>query len=83
MLVLSSGSGGVAVYCDAFRVGLGCILMQHGKIISYALRQLKRHEHNYLMHDLKLAVVVFALKISRHYLFGETFEIFVYLKSLK
>lgn len=37
--------------------------MEHGKVIAYASRQLKAHEHNYVMHDLELAVVVFALKI--------------------
>ena len=63
MLVLPSGSGGFAVYCDASRVGLGCVLMQHGKVIAYASRQLKKHEQNYPMHDLELAAVVFAPKI--------------------
>ena len=44
VLALPSGSGGYTVYCDASRVGLGCVLMQHGKVIAYASRQLKRHE---------------------------------------
>ena len=51
------------VYYDACRVGLGCVLMQYGKFITYASRQLKVHEKNYLEHDLEIAVVVFALKI--------------------
>ncbi|WMV33458.1 hypothetical protein MTR67_026843, partial [Solanum verrucosum] len=46
---------GVAVYCDASRVGLGCVLIQNGKVIAYASRQLKIHEKNYLTHDLELA----------------------------
>ncbi|WMV47080.1 hypothetical protein MTR67_040465 [Solanum verrucosum] len=50
-------------YCDVSRVGLGCVLMQHGKVIAYASRQLKVCEKNYPTHDLKLAAVVFALKI--------------------
>ena len=83
VLVLPSGSGGFAVYCDASRVGLGCVLMQHGKVIAYASRQLKKHEQNYPTHDLELAAVVFALKIWRHYLYGETFKIFTDHKSLK
>ena len=49
--------------------------MQHGKIITYASRQLKPYEQNYLTHNLELAIVVFALKIWRHYLYGETCEI--------
>ena len=58
------------VYSDASRQGLGCVLMQHGKVITYASRQLKKHELNYPTHDLELAAVVFALKIWRHYLDG-------------
>ena len=83
VLALPSGSGGYTVYCDASRVGLGCVLMQHGKVIAYASRQLKRHEQNYPTHDLEMAAVIFALKIWRLYLYGETCEIFTYHKSLK
>src|SRR3954469_18777247 len=50
------------VYCDASKIGLGCVLMQEGKVISYLSRQLKQHEQNYPTHDLKLAAVVLALK---------------------
>ncbi|GJW44827.1 putative reverse transcriptase domain-containing protein [Tanacetum coccineum] len=55
------------VYCDASGLGLGCVLMQRGKVIAYASRQLKIHEKNYTTHDLELGAVVFALKIWRHY----------------
>ena len=71
------------VYSDASHQGLGCVLMQHGKVIAYASRQLKPYERNYPTHDLELAAVVFALKIWRHFLFGETYEIFTDHKSLK
>ncbi|KAA3488076.1 reverse transcriptase [Gossypium australe] len=54
---------------DASLNGLGCVLMQEGKVVAYALRQFKPHEKNYPMHDLELAAIVFALKIWRHYLF--------------
>ncbi|KAA3470217.1 integrase [Gossypium australe] len=57
--------------------------MQEGKVIAYASRQLKLHEKNYLIHDLELAAIVFALKIWRHYLFGEKCHIFTDHKSLK
>ena len=46
--------------------------MQESKVIAYASRQLKPHEKNYLIHDLELVAIVFALKIWRHYLFGES-----------
>ncbi|KAA3488289.1 integrase [Gossypium australe] len=59
------------VYCDASHTGLGCVLMQDGKVVAYASRQLRPHELNYPTHDLELAAVVFALKIWRHYLYGE------------
>ncbi|GJW10768.1 putative reverse transcriptase domain-containing protein [Tanacetum coccineum] len=58
------------VYCDASNQGLGCVLMQRGKVIVYASRQLKIHEKNYTTHDLELGAVVFALKTWRHYLCG-------------
>ena len=68
VLALPLGSGGFVVFCDISRVGLGCVLMQHERFIAYALRQLKKHEQNYPTHDLEITVVVFALKIWKHYL---------------
>ncbi|GKD23343.1 putative reverse transcriptase domain-containing protein [Tanacetum coccineum] len=65
------------VYCYAFGIGLGYVLMQKGKVIAYASRQLKIHEKNYTTHDLELGAVVFALKIGRHYLYGtKSIELF-------
>ncbi|GJT32760.1 putative reverse transcriptase domain-containing protein [Tanacetum coccineum] len=60
------------VYFDASGLGLGCVLMQMGKVISYASRHLKIHEKNYTTYDLELGTVVFALKIWRHYFFSTT-----------
>src|SRR4051812_29344807 len=57
--------------------------MQDGKVVAYASRQLKSHEENYPTHDLELAVVVFTLKVWRHYLYGVHFEMFSDHKSLK
>ncbi|WVZ70892.1 hypothetical protein U9M48_019521 [Paspalum notatum var. saurae] len=71
------------VYCDASRDGLGRVLMQEGKVVAYGSRQLRKHEVNYLTHDLELAAVVYALKIWRHYLFGQRCEIYTDHKSLK
>ena len=71
------------VYSDVSRNGLGCVLMQQGKVVAYAFRQLRPHELNYPTHDLELAVVVFALKIWRYYLYGEKCQIFTDHKSLK
>ena len=69
------------VYADASRVGLGCVLMQEGKVIAYASRQLRKHEENYPTHDLEMAAVVFALRIWRSYLYGEVVEVFTDHKS--
>lgn len=77
-----SGEGFV-VYSDASKNGLGCVLMQKERVIAYASRQLKPYEQNYPTHDLELAAVVFALKIWRHYLYGEKCEIYTDHKSLK
>ena len=57
--------------------------MQHGKFVAYASKQLKPYEQNYPTPDLELGAVVFTLKIWRHFLFGETCEIFTDHKSLK
>ncbi|KAA0060382.1 ty3-gypsy retrotransposon protein [Cucumis melo var. makuwa] len=54
-----------------------------GRVVAYASRQLKSHEQNYPTDDLELAAVVFALKIWRHYLYGEKIHIFTDHKSLK
>ena len=62
---------------------VGCVLMQDGKVVAYAFGQLKPHEQNYPTHDLELVAVVFALKIWRHYLYGEKCRIFTDHKSLK
>jgi hypothetical protein len=51
------------IYCEASKQGLGCALMQEGHVIVYVSRQLRKHEQNYLTHDLELAAVVHALKI--------------------
>jgi hypothetical protein len=71
------------VYCDASGTGLGGVLMQEGRVISYSLRQLRRHEEHYPTHDLELAAVVMALWTWRHYLLGNVVHIYTDHKSLK
>nr|GFA59173.1 putative reverse transcriptase domain-containing protein [Tanacetum cinerariifolium] len=70
ILALPEGSEDFVIYYDASIKGLGVVLMQREKVIAYGSRQLKVHEKNYTTHDLELGAVVFALKISRHYLYG-------------
>ena len=71
------------IFSDASLNELGCVLIQEGKVVAYASRQLKPHEKNYPMHDFELAAIVFALKIWRHYLYGEKCFIYTDHKSLK
>ena len=76
ILIFLDRGHGYKVYCDASRVGLGCVLMQSGRVVAYDSHQLKNHEQNYPTHDMELVAVVFALKIWRHYLYGEQFEVY-------
>ena len=83
ILVLPTNDAYFTVYCDASKIGLGAVLMQDGKVIAYASRQLKINEKNYPTHDLELAAVVFSLKIWQHYLYGAHCQIYTDHKSLK
>ncbi|KAL8093144.1 hypothetical protein AgCh_035145 [Apium graveolens] len=83
VLALPDETGNFVIYSDASLKGLGCVLMQHDKVIAYASRQLKPHELKYPVHDLELAAIVFALKLWCHYLYGEKCDIYTDHKSLK
>jgi len=83
VLALPDPNGHFVIFCDASKMGLGCVLMQDRNVVAYASRQLRTHEKNYPTHDLELAAIVFALKIWRHYLYGGKFEMFSDHKSLK
>ena len=83
ILIVPNRGQGYIVYCDASRAGLGCVLMQSGRVVAYGSYQLKNHEQNYPTHDMDLAAVVFALKIWHHYLYGKQFEVYSDHNSLK
>ncbi|GJY33897.1 putative reverse transcriptase domain-containing protein, partial [Tanacetum coccineum] len=83
ILALPEGSKDFVVYCDASHKGLGVVLMQREKVISYASRQLKIHEKNYTTHDLEFRSVVFSLKLWRHYLYKTKCTVFTDQKSLQ
>jgi len=83
VFTLPKWTDGLVVYCDALRIGLGYVIIQNGKVIAYASRKLKIHEKNYPSHDLELALVIFALKIWRHYLYGVHVDVFTNNKSLQ
>nr|GEV08659.1 putative reverse transcriptase domain-containing protein [Tanacetum cinerariifolium] len=79
---LPEGTEDFAVYCDVSLNGLGAVLMQREKVITYAFWQLKTHKENYTTHDLELGVVVFALRLWRHYLYGTKCTLYTDDKSL-
>ena len=83
VLTLPTYGKDYVIFSDASLNGLGCVLMQEGKVVAYASRQLKPHEKNYPTHYLELVAIVFALKIRRHYLCGEKCIIYIDHKSLK
>jgi hypothetical protein len=83
ILALPESGKRFTVYMDDSRIGLGCVLMQAGRVIAYGSRKLSKHEGNYRTHDLELAAVVFALKSWRHSLYGESCDIYTDHKSLK
>jgi hypothetical protein len=72
-----------SIYCTASSQGLGCVLMQDGRVVAYASRQLRKHEEKYPTHDLELAVIVHTLKIWRDYIIGKRCEVYSDHKSLK
>jgi hypothetical protein len=83
VLVLPDVHKPFSMYCDTCYTGLGCVLMQEGRVVAYSSRQLKVHEKNYPIHDLELAAVVHALKTWRHYLYRQKCDIYTDHKSLK
>ena len=83
ILIVPDRGQDYTVYCDASRAGLRCVLMQSKRVVAYGSRQLKNHEKNYPTRDMELLAIVFTLKIWRHYLYGEQFEVYSDHKSLK
>ena len=63
ILIILTSKEWFIICSDALKVGLGAVLMQNGKVIAYASRQLKSHEKNYHIHNLELAAAVFSLKL--------------------
>ncbi|GKA60123.1 putative reverse transcriptase domain-containing protein [Tanacetum coccineum] len=83
ILSLPEGSEDFVVYCDASLKGFGAVLMQREKVIAYASRKLRKNEENYTTHDLELGVVVFALRLWRHYLYDTKCTVYTDHKSLQ
>nr|GEZ33781.1 putative reverse transcriptase domain-containing protein [Tanacetum cinerariifolium] len=83
ILAFPEGTKNFVIYCDASLKGFGEVLMQGEKVITYASRQLKKHEENYMTYDLELGDVVFALRLWRHYLYGTKCTVYTDHKILQ
>ena len=70
-------------YWDVSMMSLDSVSMQDGKVIAYALRQLRIHKRIYTIQELELAAVSFGLKIGKYYLYGFGFEVFGNHKSVE
>nr|GEV56330.1 putative reverse transcriptase domain-containing protein [Tanacetum cinerariifolium] len=83
ILALPEGTEYFVVYYDASLKGYEAVLMQREKVTTYASRQLKVHEENYITHDLELGAIVFALRLWRHYLYGTKCVVFTDHETLQ
>jgi ribonuclease HI len=83
VLILPDVHKPFSVYCDASYTGLGCVLMQEGRVVTYSSQQLKVHEKNCPIHELELVTVVHALKTWRKYLYQQKCDVYTDHKSLK
>ncbi|XP_070042773.1 uncharacterized protein [Nicotiana tomentosiformis] len=83
ILTLPEGTNGYDIYFEVSGIGLGCVLMKHGKVVAYASRQLRKHEKNYPTYDLELAAMIHALKMWRYYLYDIHVDIYTDHKSLQ
>jgi hypothetical protein len=66
---------GFLVCTDTSKEGLDRVLMQDGRVVSFISRKLRKHEENYVMHDLELLAIMYALRVWRHYLIGQNFKL--------
>jgi hypothetical protein len=77
MLKIADPDNDFLMCIDAYKEGLGGVLMQEGRVIFYKSRKLNEHEINYVTHDLELAAIVHTLKMWRHYLLGSRFVLMI------
>lgn len=71
------------VCTNAYKEGLGGVLMEEGHVINYDFRELKDRENNYATHDLELETIIHTLKMWKHYLIGKKYQLRTYNVSLK
>ena len=83
VLTLHDIKGDIVIYSNALYKGRSYVLIQHDQVMVYMSRKLKEYEIRYPTHDLKLAAIVFALRLRRHYRYGEICIIYTDHKSLK
>ena len=59
------------ITCDASKSGLGALLLQEGKPVTYASRALSDAEMRYAQIEKKLLAVVFASTKFHQYVYGK------------
>ena len=83
ILTISKGEDDFAIFCDASSLELGTIFMRYGRVIAYVSHQLKDFDKNYPTHDLELIVMIFALKMWKHFLYSVRCDIYTNHKNQK
>ena len=63
------------IQCDAFKEGLGAVLLQESKPVMYMSRALTEMEQRYSSIERELLAIVFALERLNHYTFKRTITV--------
>jgi len=63
------------LFTDAYKEGLGGVLLQDGQVICYISKKLRRHEENYATHDLEVLSILYSFRVWTHYLIERKFEL--------
>ena len=83
ILTILEGEDSFVICCDESGQGLGAVLIHYRRVITYTSDQLKDYKKNYPTYDLELVVVVFVLKMWRHYLYSVHCDKYTDHKNLK
>ena len=77
VLKISNPDKEFVVCKNSYNRGLGGVMTEEGQVVCYESRKLNDQEHNYVTHDLEMAVIIHALKMWRHYLLGKRFVMMI------
>ena len=83
ILVLPDFSQPFELHCDASKVGIGAVLSQHGRPVTYFSEKLSGSKARYNTYDDEFYAVVQAVRHWRHYLFHREFILYTDHDALK